>query len=208
MSRLLPNVDPEKILGVKTPELKKLAKEIIKQGSGEFFLSLLPHRYFEENQLHAFIISEIKAFDGSIKEVCRFLPYVDNWATCDQMSPKAFRKHQKELLPYIRSWIASDETYAVRFAIKMLMDHYLDDAYDAQYPDLVCSVKSDEYYINMMRAWYFATGLAKQYESFIPYIEENKLDKWTHNKTIQKSVESYRISEEQKAYLKNFRRSN
>ena len=205
MSRLIPSVETDKIIGIRTPELKKQAKDFSKQEGCESFLSALPHRYFEENQLHAFILSKYKDFDSCISQVCLFLPYVDNWATCDQMSPKAFRKHQPDLLPYIREWISSDRTYTVRFAMKTLMDHYLDAFYDTQYSDLVCSVQSEEYYINMMRAWYFATGLAKQYESFLPYIEEYRLDKWTHNKTIQKAIESYRVADEQKAYLNTFR---
>ena len=204
LSRLLPDTQAE-VIGVRTPELKKLAKELVQQGMGSAFTAELPHVYFEEYQLHAFILSGIRDFDVCVEVVSRFLPYVDNWATCDQLSPKAFRKRRTDLLSHIRQWLASDQVYTVRFAIKMLMDHFLDEAFDAQYPKLVASVRSEEYYINMMRAWYFATGLAKQYDNFLPYIEEYRLDRWTHNKTIRKAVESYRITEEQKATLKTFR---
>ena len=205
MSKLLPTVGLESILGIRTPELKKLSEELTKQKKDVAFIRTLPHEYFEENQVHAFIISGYKDFNTCIKEICRFLPFVDNWATCDQLSPKILRKHHQELLPYIHQWLSSDRTYTVRFAIKILMDHFLEEDFDAQYPELVASVRSEEYYINMMRAWYFATGLAKQSDSFLPYIEQTRLDSWTHNKTIQKSVESYRIPVEMKETLKKYR---
>ena len=161
--------------------------------------------YFEENQLQAIIISEMKDFDRCVREVCRFLPFVDNWATCDIMSPKAFKKHRPELLSYIRDWIASDETYTVRFGIGMLMTHFLDEDFELQYPEMVAAVRSEEYYVNMMIAWYFATALAKQHDRVLPFIENRRLDPWTHNKTIQKAVESYRITDDQKAYLRNLK---
>ena len=204
-AKLIPNVLPDGMIGVRTPDLRKFAKQLVKQGEADGFLRELPHRYFDENQLHAFILSELKDFDRCIGEVCRFLPYVDNWATCDQLSPKTFKKHRPELLEYVQGWLASHETYTVRFAVGMLMQHFLDGDFDPAYPEAVARIRSEEYYINMMIAWYFATALAKQYDAVIPYLENRRLDDWTHNKTIQKAVESYRITEEQKAYLKSLR---
>ena len=203
--KLLPTADPKTIIGVRTPDLRKLAKELAKQDDIGTFLESLPHSYFDENQLHAFILSELKDYDRCIQEVNKFRPCIDNWATCDQLSPKVFKKHKSELLIQIKSWLKSDATYTIRFAVGMLMQHYLDDDFNTAYPKLVAAIRSDEYYINMMRAWYFATALAKQYDSIIPYIEQKKLDAWTHNKAIQKAVESYRITPEQKEYLKTFR---
>lgn len=204
-AKLMPTVNPEKMIGVRTPELRKLAKQLIKSGDAAEFISELPHEYFDENQLHAFIISEMKNYEECIDEVNRFLPYVDNWATCDQLSPKVFKKHRAELLGEIKKWIKSEKTYTIRFGIGMLMQHYLDEEFRPEYPEMVAVVKSDEYYVNMMIAWYFATALAKQYEEILPFIENKVLDKWTHNKAIQKSVESYRITPEQKEYLKRLR---
>ena len=203
---LIPTVDPESIIGVRTPELRKYAKQMVKENKTDEFLSDLPHKYFDENQLHAFILSELKDYEKCVEEVCRFLPYVDNWATCDQMSPNVFKKHRTELMEYIKQWLESDKTYTVRFAIGMLMQHYLDDEFDIGYAEMVQEVKSEEYYINMMIAWYFATALAKQYDNILPILEQNRLDVWTHNKVIQKAVESYRIMPEQKAYLKSLKR--
>lgn len=203
--KLIPSVDPATVIGVRTPELRKLAKELAKRDDIDMFLDALPHDYFDENQLHAFILSGMKDYAGCMAGVCAFLPYVDNWATCDQMSPKAFSKNKDDLLVHIKDWLQSDKTYTIRFAAGMLMEHFLGDDFDAAYPELVAGISSDEYYVNMMRAWYFATALAKQYESIIPFIEEKKLDSWTHNKAIQKSVESYRITPEQKAYLKTLK---
>ena len=205
-AKLIPNIDPETIIGVRTPELRALAKRLKKDNNTTAFLRDLPHRYFEENQLHAFIISEERSFEQCMEQLEAFLTYVDNWATCDQLSPGILRKHTEELLPFIRKWIRSEETYTVRFGIGMLMKHYLDAQFDPEYPALVASVRSEEYYVNMMIAWYFATALAKQYEAVIPYIEEQKLEKWTHNKAIQKCVESRRISPEQKEYLRKLKR--
>jgi len=206
--KLIPGMDAEKEIGVRTPELRKLAKELAKREDIREFLNDLPHQYFDENQLHAFILSGEKDFEKCMEDLERFLPYVDNWATCDQTSPKVFRKHRKELLDAIRRWIESDHPYTVRFAIKMLMEHFLDEDFDPAYPEMVAEVRSEEYYIRMMIAWYFATALAKQYEAVLPYLEQKKLDVWTHNKTIQKAVESYRITEEQKIYLKSLKRKN
>ena len=203
--KIIPTVEPESVIGVRTPELKSIAKDILKDGNYKGFLEELPHRYFEENQLHAFIISGIKDLNECMEELRRFLPYVDNWATCDQMSPKIFKKHKEELLTHTKEWIRSDKTYIIRFGVKMLMEHFLDEAYDPQYPEMVAGIRSEEYYVNMMVAWYFATALAKQYESILPFIEGKRLEAWTHNKAIQKSVESRRITEEQKIYLKSLK---
>ena len=205
MSWLIPNVDPETVIGIRTPALRELSRKLGKREDIGEFLGDLPHRYFEENQLHAFILSGIKDFGTCIDGVSRFLPYVDNWATCDQMSPKVFGKNRPELLIRIRKWISSPHTYTVRFALGMLMEHFLDGDFDPAYPEMAVSVRSDEYYVNMMIAWYFATALAKQYDAVIPYIEERRLDRWTHNKAIQKSVESRRITPEQKEYLRSLR---
>ena len=202
---LIPGKSCDVMIGVRTPELRKLAKELAKNPDIDQFLQDLPHSYFDEDQLHAFIISEFKDFDRCIEEVEKFLPYVDNWATCDQMSPKVFKKNKPEVLLHIKKWIQSQQTYTVRFGIGMLMQHFLDEDYSPEYPEIVAAVRSDEYYVNMMIAWYFATALAKQYEAVLPYITEKRLAVWTHNKTIQKAVESYRISDEQKKYLKSLR---
>jgi 3-methyladenine DNA glycosylase AlkD len=205
MAKLIPTVDPGTVLGIRTPALRNYAKELAKRDDIDEFLHSLPHELFDENQLHAFILSELKDYDRCIKEVDNFLPYVDNWATCDQLSPKVFKKHTKELLASIKTWLKSKDTYTIRFAIGMLMQYFLDDEFDETYPKTVAKIKSDEYYINMMIAWYFATALAKQYDAILPYIEKNVLDKWTHNKTIQKAIESYRITDEQKEYLKSLK---
>ncbi|MBR6836297.1 MAG: DNA alkylation repair protein [Oscillospiraceae bacterium] len=204
-SKLIPPKTADDMIGVRTPELRKYAKELLKREDVGEFLAGLPHRYFDENQLHAFIISGIRDYKCCMEEVCRFLPYVDNWATCDQMSPKVFKKHRPELFRQIKKWIKSKDTFTVRFAVGMMMEHFLDEDFDTGYPKMVSEIRSDEYYINMMIAWYFATALAKQYDVILPYIEEKKLDKWTHNKAIQKSVESLRITPEQKAYLKTLK---
>lgn len=203
--KILPTVAADRIIGVRTPALRTFAKSLYKDKDRDAFLSCTPHQYFDEDQLHAFVISLEKDFDKCIAEVEAFLPFIDNWATCDQLSPKAFRKHRAELLPYIRRWIDSGKTYTVRFGIGMLMQHYLDDAFDPAYPALVTSIQSEEYYINMMIAWYFATALAKQYDAAIPYLRERCLAPWVHNKTIQKAIESYRITPEKKQYLRTLR---
>lgn len=204
-AKLIPTIDRETVIGVRTPELRKMAKQFVKQEEIGTFLAELPHSYFEENQLHAFIIAERKDFAQCMEELTAFLPYVDNWATCDQMSPKVFKRHRQELLPYIREWIGSDETYTVRFGVGMLMAHFLDGDFNRAYPQMVSEIRSEEYYVNMMIAWYFATALAKQYEAVLPYIEEKRLETWTHNKAIQKAVESYRITPEQKGYLRGLK---
>ena len=203
--KLIPTIDPETVVGVRTPDLRKMAKELLKRDDLADFLGELPHELFEENQLHAFMLSAMKDYDECIEGLQVFLPFIDNWATCDQLSPKVFKKHKEELLSHIKEWLKSDETYTLRFAIGMLMEHYLDDEFDMAYPETVSAVESEEYYVNMMRAWYFATALAKQYDAVLPYIENKRLDDWTHNKAIQKSVESYRITPEQKQYLKSLK---
>ena len=203
--KIVPTTDPGSVIGVRTPELRNMAKEMLKAGDYKDFLKELPHKYFEENQLHAFIISGIKDMNECMEQLEIFLPYVDNWATCDQMSPKVFKKHKEELLVHVREWIKSEEPYTVRFGVGMLMEHFLDEDFKPEYPEMVAKLRSREYYVNMMIAWYFATALAKQYEKVLPFIEGKKLDDWTHNKAIQKSVESYRITEEQKKYLKSLK---
>lgn len=203
--KIIPNIEPNTIIGVRTPELRSLAKELIKEDYS-LFLNNLPHQYFDENQLHAFIISEIKDYNECITYLNKFLPYVNNWATCDQLSPKVFKKNTDKLLEQIKIWLSSKETYTIRFGIGTLMQYYLDDKFNKEYLKWVSSIKSEEYYVNMMIAWYFATALAKQYKNTLPYIEKNKLDIWVHNKTIQKAIESYRITLEQKEYLKGLKR--
>ncbi|MBR2683733.1 MAG: DNA alkylation repair protein [Atopobiaceae bacterium] len=202
---VMPTVDASTVIGVRTPALRKLAKQLGRRDDVDVFLSDLPHTYFDENQLHAFIVSEVRDYAACVAEVEQFLPYVDNWATCDQMSPRVFKRHRAELLEPIKHWIASDETYTMRFGVGMLMEHYLDEDFDPIYLDMVAGVTSDEYYVRMMVAWYFATALAKQYDAAIPYLTERRLDGWTHNKTIQKAIESRRISAEQKDYLRSLR---
>ena len=203
--RIIPSVKPESIIGVRTPELRKMAKELAQSREIGVFLENLPHKFFEENQLHAFIVSGMKDYRECLGALNRFLPYVDNWATCDQMSPRVFKKHRLELMESIRGWLGSAETYTIRFGIGMLMEHYLDEDYDPACPEMVAAVRSEEYYVNMMIAWYFATALAKQYEAVLPFITEHRLDTWTHNKAIQKAIESFRITPEQKEYLKSLK---
>ena len=200
--RLLPNIAPDTIIGVRTPVLRGIAKELEDKGR---FLKALPHSCFEENQIHCFLLEREKDFEYVISEIERFLPYVDNWATCDQLRPRCFQKNRKTLLPYIRKWIASDEPFTIRFGIGMLMVHFLDDGYDKTLLELPASVDSEEYYVRMMIAWFFATALAKQYADALPYITTHRLDKWTHNKTIQKAIESDRVTPEHKKELVGYR---
>lgn len=208
-SKLIPNIDPAKIIGVRTPQLRSYAKQFAKREEAAVFLRQLPHDYYEENNLHAFLIEQIKDYEVCVAEWNRFLPYVDNWATCDMPSPKVFKKHLPELLAQIREWMDSGETYTVRFGIGMLMRLYLEpETFSPEYPQWVAVVDSDEYYVNMMVAWYFATALAKQWDAVIPYIEERRLSQWRHNKSIQKAVESSRITPEQKTYLRGLRWKN
>ena len=201
-SALIPTVQKSSFIGVRTPDLKRLAKEFSSRAEIGEFLSSLPHATFDENQLHAFLISDFKDFSRCVGEVDRFLPYVNNWATSDQMSPAVFKKHSAELLPFIQKWLSSSEVYAVRFAVKMLMDHFLDKAFDPIYLSWVADTKSEEYYIQMMCAWYFATALAKRYEDALPYLSNGRLSPVVKKKAIRKALESFRVSAEQKAYLR------
>ena len=203
---LIPNVNSELVIGVRTPELRKYASELARREDIGSFLSALPHEYFEENQLHAFIIEKTKDYDKCLAQVEEFLPFIDNWATCDQCAPKVLLKNPERLIEAVRRWISSDKAYTVRYGIGMLMRAYLDDRFSPEYPKLVAAVESQEYYVNMMRAWYFATALAKQYEAVIGYFEEGRLDEWTNNKSIKKACESYRVSDERKAYLRKLKR--
>ncbi len=204
-SRLMPTVPKEKIIGIRTPALRKFAKDFSKKPEAENFLSELPHEFYEENNLHAFLLEQIGDFEKCVSAVTDFLPFVDNWATCDSMSPKIFKKHKKELLEHIEKWLMAKDTYSVRFGIKMLMEHFLDEDFSLEYPKRVAEIESEEYYIRMMQAWYFATALAKQYDSVLPFIEKRRLEKWTHNKAIQKATESFRITAEQKEYLRTLK---
>lgn len=204
-SKLMPTVNPETVIGVRTPALRKLAREFAQRPEAGEFLKILSHGYYEENNLHGFLIETIKDYAAALAAVDEFLPYIDNWATCDLISPKIFKNHLPELYEKIKVWLLSDQTYTVRFGIGMLMSFYLDDAFRPEILELVAAIRSEEYYINMMIAWHFATALAKQYEAAVPYIQEQRLEKWTHNKAIQKAVESYRISDEAKAYLRTLK---
>lgn len=201
-SKLMPTVEKSRVIGIRTPVLRKYAKSLENYND---FLNDLPHRYFEENNLHAFLIEREKDFECCIEKLNAFLPYVDNWATCDSMKPKVLKQEPQKLLKHIKKWLSSNDVYAVRYAINLLMSFYLDENFDENHLKMVAAIKTDEYYINMMRAWYFATALAKQYEKAVLYIENNLLDVWTHNKTIQKSVESFRITDKQKRYLKTLK---
>lgn len=201
-SRLMPNIDKDLVIGVRTPQLRKFADEVSKSGSAAEFITVLPHKYYEENNLHAMLIEHIKDYDTTIIETERFLPFIDNWATCDMFKPKIFNRNKDKLIDKIYEWIDSDSVYTVRYAIGMLMKFFLDEDFDTKYLDTVAAVKSDEYYINMMIAWYFATALAKQYDDAIKVIENRRLDPWTHNKAIQKAIESYRIDKGTKDYLR------
>ncbi|WP_198022702.1 DNA alkylation repair protein [Anaerovibrio sp. RM50] len=206
-AKLVPGIDKDRIIGVRVPDLRKLAKEIPLEDA-KAFMGELPHKYIEENNLHGFIISNMKDFEAVIRELEAFLPHVDNWGTCDLISPKIFKKHLDELLPYIDKWLQSQETYTIRFGIEMLMSFYLDADFKSEYLEKVAKIRSEEYYVRMMVAWYFATALAKQYDASIGYIEQYRLEDWTHRKTIQKAVESRRLTPEQKNYLKTFSITN
>ena len=206
-SKLTPNVPSENFIGVRVPEVRKLAKQLAKEGSYTDFLNQLPHKYYDENMLNGLLIAEIKDYDKCIEALERFLPYVDNWAVCDTMSPQVFKKHRAQLLEKIKEWSASQHVYTCRFGIEMLMTHFLDDDFKPEYLDIPVSVNLEDYYAKMMVAWFFATALAKQWDATLPYIKDNRLtDDWTHNKTIQKARESFRITNEQKELLKTMKR--
>ncbi|MBQ3265250.1 MAG: DNA alkylation repair protein [Ruminococcus sp.] len=203
--KLNPTVDPDTIIGVRIPALRALAKELKDTDEAIAFLACLPHRYFEEYQLHTFLLAPVKDFDEGATQVQRLLPFLNSWAQTDSMRIKAFDREPERLLPNIENWLISDHAYTVRYAILCLMNLFLDKRFDEEYPAMVAAVHSEEYYVRMMQAWYFATALAKQYDSVLPYLTERRLDKWVHNKTIQKAVESYRITDEQKIHLKTLR---
>ena len=206
-AKLVPGMNVNDIIGVRTPELRKFAKQLAKDERVGDFLAVLPHRYLDEMNLHGFIISELKDYNECLEEIERFLPYVNNWATCDLLSPKAFKqkKNRIRLIEDIKRWMASDEPFIIRFGIEMLMSFYLDEDFKPEYLKWVSDIRHEHYYVKMMVAWYFATALAKQWESTLPYIVESTLEKWTHNKAIQKAVDSYRITPEQKELLKSYR---
>lgn len=204
-AKLMPTVNKDTVIGVRTPELRKFAKEYGKTEEAKIFLQVLPHQYYEENNLHGLLIEQIKDYDQCIEELERFLPYIDNWATCDLLAVRTVKKHLDLFIKEIYRWMESEHTYTIRFGINMLMRYYLEDEFKPEYPEKVMAVRSEEYYVNMMRAWYFATALAKQYEKILPFLEEHRMDVWTHNKTIQKATESYRITPEQKEYLRTLR---
>lgn len=204
-AKLTPTVPFELFIGVRVPKVRLLARELLKNPGYETFLEELPHKYYDENMLHGLLISGISDFDKCVSLVDRFLPYVDNWAVCDIMSPKVFAKHKSELLVKIREWASSDDVYTCRFGLEMLMSHFLDKDFDPSYLKIVVAARGDDYYVKMMVAWFFATALAKQWDASIPYIENRKLAAWTHNKTIQKAIESFRITDEQKKYLRTLK---
>ena len=204
-AKLMPTVDKARVIGVWTPKLRAFAKEFGKTEEAKEFLKVLPHQYYEENNLHGLLIEQIKDYPTLIGELNRFLPCIDNWATCDLLTVRVVKKHLDTFTEEVERWLASDHTYTIRFGIGMLMRYYLEEHFSLEYPEKVAKIRSKEYYVNMMRAWYFATALAKQYEAIFPFLEEKRLDAWTHNKTIQKAIESYRITQEQKAYLRTLR---
>ncbi len=204
-SKLIPTISEETIIGIRMPAMRKLAKEYAKDPESEDFLKQLPHTYYDENVLHALLVAEIRDYDTCVREVEHFLPYVDNWAVCDVFSPKMFRKNRDKLIEKVREWSASERPYTCRFGMEMLMTHFLDEDFRPEYLEIPVAVHSGEYYVNMMIAWFYATALAKQWDATVGYIEKHRLDPWTHNKTIQKARESYRITPEQKEYLKTWK---
>ena len=204
-SKLMPETDKETVIGIRTPVLRKFAKEFAGTSEAEAFLRQLPHRYYEENNLHMMLITGIKDYEKCMEEIQRFLPCIDNWATCDYPAPKCFARHKDQVLEEAKRWISSGETYVIRYGIGMLMRLFLDEDFSSEYLEMAAAVQSQEYYVNMMIAWYFATALAKQWDATVPYIEQHKLSDWVQRKTVQKAVESYRITPEQKEYLKGFR---
>lgn len=205
-AKLMPTISPDVIIGVRTPVLRAYAKVFQKSGDCQHFMKALPHRFYEENNLQGFVIAAMKDEKTCLDELERFLPFVDNWATCDMMRPKVFRRNPQVLLPYIEKWLKSEKTYTVRFAIGMLMDYFLEAHFDEKYPKMVADIAMEEYYVQMMQAWYFATALAKRWDAIIPWLEEERMNQWVHNKTIRKAIESYRITDEQKAYLRTLAR--
>lgn len=209
IARCVPNVEREKFIGVRSPEYRKILKEIHEEAGDETegFMKSLPHRYFEENAVHGALICEMKDFDECLAGLEAFLPYIDNWAVSDGLNPKAFRKNHGRLAPKIREWIEDPKPYTKRVGMLFVLKYFLEEDFDTVYLDYAAAVRSDEYYVNMMAAWLFAEALVKQWDSAIRYIEDGRLPVWTHNKAIQKARESYRISEEKKGYLKSLKRS-
>ena len=205
-AKLIPTLDRERVIGVRSPALRAFAGDFAKRPEAAEFLAALPHFYLEENGLHAFLIERIRDYDACVAALDAFLPYVDNWATCDSLKPVCFKKHHDRLIGNVRRWLDSGELYTVRFGLGMLMAHFLDGDFSPEYLDWAASIQSEEYYLRMMQAWFFATALAKQYDAALPILENRRLEPWTHNKAIQKAVESYRITDAQKAYLKTLRR--
>ena len=203
--KLVPNIEPKTIIGVRTPAMRAIAKEVFKSGERDTFLSTLPHPYYEENLIHFFVLAEIKDFDECVRGVETFLPYVDCWPVSDQATPKAFRKNHEKLLPYLKKWIASEHVYTARFGLRMLMNEFLDADFKEEYLALAASPKGKDYYLRMMVAWFFATALAKRYDETVPYLENRVLDDWVHKKAIQKAVESFRVTDAHKDYLKTLR---
>ena len=204
--KLIPTVNEDKIIGIRTPVLRKTAKEIKDSPEAKAFIDTLPHFYYEENNLHAFLVEFIKDYDKAVSETEKFLPYIDNWATCDSFLPEIFKKNKDKLIVKINEWIKSDKTYTIRYAMGLLMSLYLDDDFKTEYAGIVANVSSEEYYVIMMQAWYFATALAKQYDAVLPYFTEKKLSKDVNNKAIQKAIESRRIDADTKAFLKGLKR--
>ena len=204
-AKLVPNIPPETILGVRTPQMRKIAKEVYESDYRDEFLNDLPHKYYEENLIHFFVLALIKDFDECVKRVEEFLPYVDCWPVSDQATPKSFKKNHQKLLPYIKKWISSNHVYTARFGLRMLMNEFLGEDFKEEYLELAACKKGEDYYLKMMIAWFFATALAKRYDESVKYIENRRLDEWTHKKAIQKAVESYRVSDEHKKYLKSLR---
>lgn len=204
-SKLAPTIEKKYFIGVRVPQLRKIAKVYKSNVKIYDYLDSLPHKYVEENTLHGLLIGELKDYDEVVEQLDKFLPYVDNWATCDIMSPKIFKKNKALLKKDINRWMHSKEPYTIRFGIEMAMSHYLDEDFDKSLAAKISKIRSDEYYVNMMKAWYFATALSKQWDEIIPFVENKKLDVWSHNKTIQKARESYRISDKQKSYLKSLK---
>lgn len=204
-AKLVPNIPRESVLGIRVPDIRKLAKELVRNGGYESFIDDLPHKYYDENMLHAAILSEIKDYDIALSATEKFLPYIDNWAVCDTLIPKVFKKHPDIFVKDVLRWCKSDLTYTCRYGVGMLMRNFLDEEFKTEYLDVPCQIHSDEYYVKMMVAWYFATALAKKWDDVIPYIEDKRLEVWTHNKAIQKAIESYRITDDQKKYLRTLK---
>lgn len=207
IAKLTPGFPPSHFIGVRVPLLRTIARSFAKEeAASQRFLSHLPHSYYEEDMLHGMLISLVKDYDRCLDLIDRFLPYVDNWAVCDTLSPKVFAKHKAQLLENILRWSSSSHTYTCRFGLRMLMTHFLDDSFSADFLEIPAAIRSEEYYVKMMVAWFFATALAKQWEATLPYLENRQLDPWTHRKTIQKAIESYRIPPERKDYLRTLRK--